>query len=394
MKILVISQYFWPENFRINDLSKFLSKKNDLTILTSKPSYPNSLLFKQTKNIKKYGSIKLIRLPTYPRGDTNLSIILNYITFILFSVIYSFKFILKSNFDKIVVFGTSPPSGLFAAHIIRTFKKIPVYYWILDLWPETLSSIGINKKKLLYKILNKFMNYSYLNCKYIFCQSNSIKLLINRKIGNDKKTIYFPSWSENLKFYKKKNYRKLIYKDYFNVMFTGNIGESQDFKSIIKAALILKNEKIKWIIVGTGRNIKNIKLLVSKLNLTKNFIFLGQQKPNYIKYLSSLSDCLLISLKKKKIFSITIPGKLSNYMEIKKPIIGMIDGETQNIIKLSKSGLCCDAGNYHDLSRNIIKLRKMTKLQRKKLGMNGFKFSNKYFNKKLLLKKFENYLEN
>ena len=190
MKILVISQYFWPENFRINDLSKFLSKKNDLTILTSKPSYP-SLLFKQTKNIKKYGSIKLIRLPTYPRGDTNLSIILNYITFILFSVIYSFKFILKSNFDKIVVFGKSPPSGLFAAHIIRTFKKIPVYYWILDLWPETLSSIGVNKKKLLYKILNKFMNYSYLNCKYIFCQSNSIKLLINEKLAMIKKQFIF-----------------------------------------------------------------------------------------------------------------------------------------------------------------------------------------------------------
>ena len=109
MRILVISQYFWPENFRINDLSKYLSKKNKVTIVTSQPSYPHFQIFKNKKKINKYGSIKIIRLPTYPRGDSNFSILLNYLSFILLSAIYSIKFIINSNFDKVIVFGTSPP---------------------------------------------------------------------------------------------------------------------------------------------------------------------------------------------------------------------------------------------------------------------------------------------
>ena len=152
------------------------------------------------------------------------------------------------------------------------------------------------------------MNYSYSKCKNIFCQSQSIKLAVSKKIIDRNSVIYFPSWSENLPLYKAEKYKRLISKDNFNIMFTGNIGEAQDFESIVKAANILKKEKkIKWIIVGTGRYLKKIKLLISKLKLEKNFIFLGSKDRKNIKYLSSLSDCLLISLKSSKIFSITIP---------------------------------------------------------------------------------------
>ncbi len=395
MRILVISQYFWPENFRINDLSKHLSKKNKVTVITGQPTYPHVQLFKHKKNIKKYGSIKIIRLPTFPRGNSNFSIILNYFSFIFFSVIYSVKLIIFSNFAKVIVFGTSPPSGLILAHIIRIFKKIPIYYWILDLWPETLISIGFTKKNFIYQILQKFMNYSYSRCKYIFCQSKSIKQIISKKKIHKHCAIYFPSWSENLPMYKSEKYKKLISKNNFNIMFTGNIGEAQDFKSIVKAANILKKEKnIKWIIVGTGRYQKKIKLLIYKLKLKKNFIFLGSKDPKYINYLSSLSDCLLVSLKGKKIFSMTVPGKLSNYMMCKKPILGMIDGETKNIIKTANCGYCCSAGNYKMLVKNIYKLKKKTKFQKLKLGMNGYNYCKKFFNKKSLLLKFEKYLVN
>ncbi len=395
MRILIISQYFWPENFRINDLSKYLSKKNKVTVITSQPSYPHIQLFKNKKNKNKYGSIKIIRLPTYPRGDSNFSIVLNYLSFILLSAIYSIKFIIYSNFDKVIVFGTSPPSGLILAHIIRIFKKVPIYYWILDMWPETLNSVGLPKNNFIYYILQKFMNYSYSRCKKIFCQSQSIKLALSRKIVDRKSTIYFPSWSENLPVFKAEKYKKLITKNNFNIMFTGNIGEAQDFESIIKAANILKKEKnIKWIIVGTGRYLKKVKLLISKLKLKENFIFLGPKDPKYIKYLSSLSDCLLISLKSSKIFSITVPGKLSNYMQSKKPILGMINGETKNIIKSANCGYCCSAGDYRMLTKNIYKLKRKSKFQNLKLGMNGYKYCNNFFNKKLLLQKFEKNLLN
>ena len=394
MKILIISQYFWPENFRINDLTKYLSKKNKVTVLTSYPSYPQKNFFFKKKNLNKFGSIKIIRLQAFSRGDSNISLILNYSSFLLSSIIYSLKFIIKSNFDKVIVFGTSPPSGLLAAHIIRVFNRVPIYYWILDLWPETLLALGINKRNLFYIILQKFMDYSYKNCEYIFCQSKSIKNLIKKKINNQKKAIYFPSWSEDLPFNKRKNIHKLINKKYFNIMFTGNVGEAQDFNSIVKAAKILKKQNIKWIIVGTGRFIKKLKLLILREKIESSFIFLGPQEKKYINHIISFSDCLLISLKKNSIFSKTVPGKLSNYMLSKKPIIGMISGDTKKIINYSNCGMCCNSGNYLKLSQNILKLKKQSKKQTKELGKNGYIYAKKFFNKEKLFKKFEKLLFN
>lgn len=394
MNILIISQYFWPENFRINEITKHLSKKNKVTVLTGYPSYPQKKFFLKKKNLTKFGSVKIIRLPTFPRGNSNLSLILNYTSFLLSSIIFSLRFIIKSNFDRVIVFGTSPPSGLLAAHIIRIFKNVPIYYWILDLWPETLLGLGINKKNLFYIVLKKFMEYSYKNCEYIFCQSRSIENLIKKKINNSKKAIYFPSWSEDLPFNKRKNINKLIDKKNFNIMFTGNVGEAQDFNSIVKAAKILKKQNIKWIIVGTGRFMKELKFLILREKIERNFIFLGSQEKKYINHIISFSDCLLITLKNTLIFSKTVPGKLSNYMISKKPIIGMISGDTKKIINLSKCGLCCNAGNYLKLSQNILILKKKSKKESIKLGKNGYKYAKKFFNREKLFQKFEKLLLN
>lgn len=390
MNILVISQYFWPENFRINQLCKFLSKTKNVTVLTGKPSYPNSNLFLKLKKINRYGKINIIRIPTFPRGSNNISLFLNYFFFIIFSVFYSFLLSIRIKIDKIVVFGTSPPNGLIAAHIIRIIKKVPIYYWILDLWPNTLAGLGFSKKSFFYKMIDKFMNYNYKNCKYIFCQSNSIKKIISKKIKYKNSAIYFPSWCENLPFKKKTIFERKISNKNFNIMFTGNIGAAQDFESVIKSAKILKkNHLIKWIIVGSGRYNKKIKYLISVNKLKNNFLFITQQKPSYIKYLSSLSDCLLISLKKNSVFSKTIPGKLSNYMECKKPIVGMISGETNKIIKEAKCGLCCNSGDYKVLAKVILKMKNKTDSQRKIMGEKGYAYSKEYFNKKKILKKFE-----
>ena len=239
-------------------------------------------------------------------------------------------------------------------------------------------------------MIDKFMNYNYKNCRYIFCQSNSIKRIISRKIKYKNSAIYFPSWCEDLPFKKKTSFERKISNNNFNIMFTGNIGAAQDFESVIKSAKILKkNHLIKWIIVGSGRYNKKIKYLISVNNLKNNFLFITQQKPSYIKYLSSLSDCLLISLKKNSIFSKTVPGKLSNYMECKKPIVGIISGETNKIIKDAKCGLCCNAGNYKVLAKVILKMKNKTDLQRKIMGERGYTYSKEYFNKNKILKKFE-----
>tara|TARA_B100000787_G_C16194469_1_gene299749 strand:- start:400 stop:1584 length:1185 start_codon:yes stop_codon:yes gene_type:complete len=392
LNILVISQFFWPENFRINQLSRHLSKKNKVIVLTGKPSYPNKDIFLKFKKIDRYGKTKIIRVPTLPRGNNSLFLFLSYLSFIILSIFYALVISFNKRIDKIIVFGTSPPNGLIAAHILKIFKNIPIYYWILDLWPNTLAGLGISKKNVVYKIINTFMDYNYRNCRYIFCQSISIKNIISKKIELKDTLIYFPSWSEKLPFIKKKVLSKKISNKKFKIMFTGNIGEAQDFESIIKSAKILKNESIQWIIVGSGRYRAKIEYLIRKNNLIDCFVFIEHQKPIHIKYLISLSDCLLVTLKKSSVFSKTIPGKLSNYMDSKMPVIGMIDGETNNIINKSKCGFASKAGDYKHLAQIILKMRALHPKKRKLMGVKGYFYSSIHFNKNKLLNKFEKIL--
>ncbi len=394
MNILVISQYFWPENFRINELCKYLSKKKKITVLTSKPSYPNDQIYSKYKNIDNIGKVKIIRVPTISRGSNKITLILNYLFFIFFSILYSIKISITKKVDKVIVFGTSPPTGLISAHIIRIFKNADLHYWILDLWPNTISAFGYKKKSLIYQLIEKFMNYSYRKSKYVYCQSLSIQKIISKKTKTKNSAVYFPSWSEKLiKNKKKQSYRNTVSKNNFNIMFTGNIGQAQDFGSVVKAAKILKKiGNIKWIIVGSGRYKANLKNLIIKNNLEDNFTLIDHQKREYISYLVSLSDCLLISLKKKRVFSVTVPGKLSNYLNSSTPILGMIDGETKKIIEQSKGGIVCGSGEYKQLAKNVLKLYKKTSKQRKQMGKNGFNYSKMYFNQIKLLRLFDNCL--
>ena len=394
MNILVITQYFWPENFRINELCKFLSKKKKITVLTSKPSYPNNEIYLKYKNIDNIGKVKIIRVPTISRGSNKLTLILNYLFFIFFSILYSIKISITKKVDKVIVFGTSPPTGLIAAHIIRIFKNADLHYWILDLWPNTISAFGYKKKSLIYQLIEKFMNYSYRKSKYVYCQSLSIQKIISKKTKTKISAVHFPSWSEKfIKNEKKRSYRNIISKKNFNIMFTGNIGQAQDFGSVVKAAKILKKiENIKLIIVGSGRYKVKLKNLIIKNNLEDNFTLLDHQNKKYMNYLLSLSDCLLISLKKKKVFSVTVPGKLSNYLNSSIPILGMIDGETKKIIEQSKGGIVCGSGEYKELAKNVLRLSKKTLKKRQQMGKNGLNYSKMYFSEIKLLRLFEYYL--
>lgn len=394
MNILVISQFFWPENFRINELCKYLSKSKKITILTNKPSYPNDQIFLKYKNIDTLGKIKIIRIPTINRGNNKITLIFSYLFFILFSIIYSLKISITRKVDKVIVFGTSPPTGLIAGHIIRILKKAELHYWILDLWPNTISAFGYKKKSFLYQLIENFMNYSYKKSKYVYCQSISIQKIISKKTKIKYSAVYFPSWSEKITNNKKKKiYRNIISKKNFNIMFTGNIGQAQDFDSVIKAAKILKRYKyIKWIVVGSGRYKENLKDLIIKNNLEDNFTLIDQQKKIYMNYLISLSDCLLITLKKRRVFSLTVPGKLSNYLNSAVPILGMVDGETNKIIKQSKSGIVCGSGEYKQLAENVLKLNNKTFKERLQMGKNGLNYSKMYFSETNLLRMFDNYL--
>ena len=360
MRILIVSQYFWPEYFRVNDLAFDLKNKfnNQLDILTGYPNYPRGDIYPEfKKNKKKYsklGKINIYRVPLITRrSGTNFWLFLNYISFLFSGLIYGAFLLRKKKYDVIITFATSPILVAIISIFLAKLKKAKHVIWVLDLWPEVLSDLEIIKKNsLLYKIFYKVIKLIYKHSDLILTQSLSFRKEIKKVIYSEKKEIsYFPSWPEDIK--QKNNINKEKFdKSYKNILFAGNIGESQNFKLILSMMKNLKYKKVKLHIIGEGRYFNYIKKIIDNQKL-QNVILYGLKNFDDIQNFFKQSDYLLISLKSKKTFNATIPGKFQTYLKYKKPIIGIIGGEVNYIINKYKIGVAISGENIQKIRKKL-----------------------------------------
>ena len=198
MKILFFTQYFWPENFRINELVRFLSKKKSL-VLTSYPSYPRKKKFDKTIYLRKKffsKNCEIKRVPVYLRNNTNLSIILNYITFFFSSFVIGFFKIIKKKFDLIFVFCPFPILNAIPAILFKKLFKKKIVIWVLDLWPDTIVDLKLVNNKISIWIMKSLVIYIYNNSDLILAQSKAMRNSISKLTKS--KCVYFPSWSEEI----------------------------------------------------------------------------------------------------------------------------------------------------------------------------------------------------
>lgn len=388
MNILFFTQYFFPENFRINELvSYFDEKKYKCKVLTGYPSYPTKYLFTKKIKKRKFKYLDIIRVPVIKRSKSDLSIILNYISFFFSSFFFGIVKIFKKKIDVIFIFSPSPILTAIPAILISKILKKKVVIWILDLWPDTVIDLGLVKNKYLVKILRLMVNFIYKNCDLILAQSNSIKKEIQKYTKTQ--CVYFPSWPEENIFKKKNNKIKLLDKldkNITKIMFAGNIGEAQSLETLVKSVYKIKKKKFIIIIIGAGRWKSKIMQTINTLKIENKFIFINQIPNESIGYFLKKTDALYLSLKKNKTFSKTIPGKLQTYMSIPKPIISSISGETDKIINESKCGLTSEAENINSLETNIIKFLKMDQVKRNNLSKNAKIYVKKNYNKYFILK--------
>lgn len=182
----------------------------------------------------------------------------------------------------------------------------------------------------------------------------------------------------------------------FNILFAGNIGAAQDFETIINAAQILtsKNLPINWIIIGDGSEKRNIQVLIESLNLQKNFYFLGSFPSEEMPSFFACADALLVSLKKSKIFSLTIPSKLQSYLACRKPIIGNLDGIAFNIINDFNCGLCSRSGDYKEFAKNVEKMYNETIEDKARYSNNSYNYFLNNFERSYVYKIIDNSLSN
>ena len=390
MRILIVSQYFWPENFRINEISEFLKKENiEVDVLTGTPNYPEGKIFKDFKDnpdkYNNYNGTRIFRVPIIPRGSGSLfSLFFNYSSFLISSItIGSFK-LRKNKYDYILTFGTSPITVALTSLFFSKIKSARTIIWVLDLWPDILKDLNIITNRFMLNLLSKITNFTYRSHDIILAQSESF---LRQIIKHNKNTIYFPSWPETIKIIKLNNELEDIkldkFKNYFKIVFTGNIGQAQDFDRIIKLAKILKEENVIFIVVGKGRKFEYFEK-IKLLDNIDNIIFMGNYPLEKMSYFHEIADALILTLNSGDALNKTIPGKLSTYMMAGKPIIGVIDGEAKNIINVSKSGICLDLSD----DKHIEKIKTFVNLDKQELkilGNNANTYAVKFFNKQKIL---------
>lgn len=386
MKILIVTQYFYPENFKSNDMAFELKKRgHQVTVLTGIPNYPEGVFFRNygifSNRNEIINGVKVVRALLIPRGDAKgIKLPLNYFSWAFFASIKAFFLGLSNKYDVVIVHEPSPITQGFPAIVIKKMLKIPIYFWVLDLWPESLSSAGGIKNKYILTFFTSIVKYIYKNSDKILISSQGFKKSICEKGNFENKLIYFPNWAEDSIFDGNKDIEIPELPEGFKIIFAGNIGASQDMKNLMSAALLLRvYNNIKIIILGDGREKSFVENFIKENDLEKTVFLLGKFPVEYMASFFSKADGLLVTLKDEAIFNITVPAKVQAYMSSKKPILAMINGEGANLINEVNCGIAVPAGDFKSLSNAILNLYNMPIETKNIMGKNGFDFYCKNF---------------
>jgi len=397
MHVLIVSQYFWPEIFKINDLAEGLIERGHrVTVLTGQPNYPQGQFFPGYgfKTRELYKNIEIIRSPIIPRGKNRIQLALNYLSYSLFASIVGMLRCKRP--DVIFVFEPSPITVGLPAIFLKKLKKSPILFWVQDLWPESAIAVGAISAKPIVKSLEKLVHFIYKRCDYILTTSKSFFNSIKKYQVTDNKLKYFPQTCEP--FYQPMCYslnteeEKLLPKG-FRIVFSGNIGIAQDTETVLQAAKLLKDVKeIKWIFIGDGSKRHWLQNEIQQHDLQETIFWVGQHPAESMPRFFACSDALLVLLKKDPVYSLTVPGKIQSYLACAKPIIAALDGEGRQIIEEAHAGLTTHSGDPQALANIVRQMYKLGSDERTHMGLNGRQYFDKHFNRETLLNNLEKWM--
>lgn len=358
MKILVVTQYYYPEPLRINDICEELVKRGHIvTVLTTNPNYPNGDIYdgyKNKYNIEIIKGVKVIRCKSRPRYKGNFNLALNYISFCVNASIKSLR--LKEEFDVVYAYQLSPITSVIPAIIYKKLHKKPLLLYCLDVWPESLKGSQL-EKGIIYNLIKRLSVYIYRSADKILvtspsfigyirelCSVTNVSLLYQH--SNEVPLIAVP---EDLAHYKK----------YTNFVFMGNIGKSQNIECVLQAISLIKERKgFRVHIVGSGSFFAQSLKIANQLNVSDVVIFHGRKAKEEMPKYYSIADVCIVSLKDEGFVGYTIPGKLQEYMAAGKAVLGIIKGDAQDIIINSNCGIVVSPNDCYSLSQCINRLIK------------------------------------
>jgi len=401
VNILVVSQYFWPENFRINDLVReWTTQGHEVTVLTGVPNYPGGQVYAEYRQdparFDRFEGARVYRVPMLARANGSLRLVLNYASFALSASLVGPWKLLGIRPDVIFVFEPSPVTVGLPAVLLGRIKRCPVVFWALDLWPETLAAVGVVRHPRVLAAVGRLVRFIYNRCTLVLGQSRSFLPSMARHCDDPSKVRYFPSWAEDVFQERSAIPAPEIppAPGSFDVVFAGNVGDAQDFPAILDAAERLKHrDDIRWLIVGDGRRSDWVKAQLKERGLDGRVLLLGRFPVERMPSFYVAADALLVSLKKDPTFSMTIPGKVQSYLLAGRPIVGMLDGEGADVIERAQAGLVCPAGDGAALAATVERLAALPAETRDRMGASGQAYAQAEFDRSALVNRLLSLLE-
>ncbi|ATX80273.1 Glycosyltransferase involved in cell wall bisynthesis [Mariprofundus aestuarium] len=401
MRILIVTQYFWPENFRITDLAIALKDKgHEVTVLTGMPNYPAGKLYdgySWWKNRREtMQTIPIVRVPLFVRRESrSWQLVLNYCSFVFFACLLAPWLLRKQPFEVIFTYEVSPVTVGIPAILMSRLKNAPMFFWVQDLWPETLFATGAVKSPRILSAVGLMVKKIYQGCDRILVQSQGFVEPAVAAGAEREKIKYFPNWAESL--YQPKELepsaeeRLEIPSAGFVMMFAGNLGAAQSLDTIVSAAELLKEENIHWVFLGDGRRRGWLQSEVDNKQLDKVYL-LGSRPMEMMSAYFSLADALLVTLRDDPVMATTIPSKVQSYLACGRPVIGALNGTGAKVVLESGAGYCVASGDAKGLAQAVLKMSQLSDAERDEMGLSAHRYYKKNFDRDMLVNQLEEWM--
>lgn len=391
MRVLIVSQYFWPESFRINDITQTLLEKGiTLEVLTGKPNYPQGRIFSGYRawgcQRETHQGINISRIPLLARGGGGWRLGLNYLSFVVSGILFAPRLMRKKKFDVIFVYAPSPILQAIPAIFLGWLKGCPVVLWVQDLWPESLSATGHVQNRAVLRMVERVVRWIYRHTELLLVQSRAFAAPV-RRLAPQTPIVYYPnSVAESFAAPGKGEIPAVPGLEAgFSVMFAGNLGTAQGVEVIVEAASLLKEyAEIHFVVLGEGSRGEWLRQEAQRCGLDNLHLpgrFPVETMPGFMQKASAL----LVTLADKEIFRATIPSKVQAYLAAGRPILACLNGEGAQLVTAAGAGLAVPAENGRALAEAILRLYRMAPAEREAMGARGRLYYAEHFAHDMLI---------
>lgn len=380
--MLVVTQHFWPESFRINEVVEDLRDAGaDVTVLTGQPNYPEgkvfagyraaSLTFERTPS-----GIPVHRVPLIPRARGRAhQLVANYLSFIASAGLLGPWALRGELFDVVFVYGTSPILQAIAAIVIKSLKRAALVTWVQDLWPDSLEVTGFVRDPKLLAAVRVAVEAIYRANDLLLVQSEAFVAPVRALSGQTPIEVHANPGERSFQapassLFPATSPPALHLGDGFNVVFAGNLGTVQALDTILDAAEQLRGTTVRMFLVGSGSRSEWLKTEIARRRL--DMVQLpGRFPPEAMPAILQQASALLVTLVRSPAMSQTVPSKVQAYLAAARPVVAALDGEGARVVDAAGAGITCPAEDAAALALAITRLQTLSGKERKAMGERG-----------------------